>query len=124
MQKSIISNSALLVLSGDETLFIDYSNGGPMWQGEGHREIRKRIEFTSHFTQAPVVNVGFSLLDFAQDRAVRAEVVAEKVGAVSFDLVFKIWGDTRAAQGRANWIALGTAGKSDDFWQLQEEGIT
>lgn len=108
------------IQSGDETLFVDYETGGEMWTQEGHREARHRVQFTPAFDTAPVVHVGISLFDFAAHTAVRAEIVAEHVSATGFDLVFKTWSDTQAAQARANWLAIGQSRTGTALWDLNE----
>lgn len=116
----LIDPQKINIQSGDETLFIHFENDGPMWVQDGHRETRLSVAFDVAFDAPPVVHVGLSLIDFAADRAVRAEIVAEHISNTGFDLVFKTWADTRSAQARGNWLAIGTASQAGGNWDLQE----
>lgn len=116
----LIDPTKINIQSGDETLFVHYDSDGPMWTQEGHREARVRVQFTPVYDGPPVVHVGMSLLDFAGHTAVRAEIVAEHISATGFDLVFKTWSDTKTAQARANWLALGQSRAGADLWDLEE----
>ena len=46
---------------------------------------------------------------------IRAEVVAEQVTNLGFQLVFRTWGDSRVARVRMNWLAIGELAFADDW---------
>ena len=99
-------------------LFADFANGGPMWTGEGEREVRLHISFSKPFHEKPAVMVGLSLWDMASETNSRVDLSAESITKKGFNLVFKTWGDTRIARVRADWTAIGTL-KDDDDWDVE-----
>lgn len=105
------------VAQGDVQLFADYVDDGPMWTGNGDREVRREVSFPEGFRSSPVVHVSLSMLDVDQTTNTRVEVVAEEVTAQGFDLVFRTWGDTRIARARAAWMAIGDLRNHDD-WEV------
>lgn len=102
---------------GEVTLFTDYETGGPMWTGRGARARRTRVAFARPFVAPPVVHVSVTLWDFDQSTNARGDLAAEKVDAAGFEIVFRTWEDTHAAQLRVGWIALGPLPNPDD-WDL------
>ena len=98
---------------GDVQLFADYVDDGPMWTGSGDREIRREVKFAGKFKSPPAVHVNLSLLDVDQSTNTRVEIVAEDITTKGFDLVFRIWSDTRIA--RAAWLAIGDMRNADDW---------
>jgi hypothetical protein len=102
---------------GSLVLFSDFEDNGPMWTGEGPREVRRTVEFSEPFRAAPMVTVGISMWDTGGDTNQRADLRAEAVTAERFELVFRTWGDSRVARIRADWMALGEL-PAGDGWQL------
>jgi hypothetical protein len=102
---------------GEATLFSDYADGGPMWTGDGARARRHRVSFSRPFATRPVVHVSVTLWDFDKGANARADLSAERVSEEGFDIVFRTWADTRIAQIRVGWIALGQMPNPDD-WTL------
>ncbi|MHA7888529.1 H-type lectin domain-containing protein [Roseicyclus sp.] len=102
---------------GSLVLFSDFEDNGPMWTGEGPREVRRTVQFSEAFRAAPMVTVGISMWDTGGDTNQRADLQAEAVTAERFELVFRTWGDSRVARIRADWMALGELAGGDD-WQL------
>lgn len=98
-------------------LFEDYKTDGPMWVGEGSRELRRAICFSQHFVAPPAVIVGLSLWDYDHKSNLRGELLAENITAKGFDLVFRTWGDSRIARLGARWTALGPL-VDEDQWAL------
>jgi len=98
-------------------LFADYENGGPMWTGEGDREIRRRVTFPEPFRSVPTVTVGMSLLDSDKDANLRAHVLAENVARRGFEIVFRTWNDSRIARICVDWMAIGEV-EDDDYWDV------
>ena len=102
---------------GDNVLFSDYEDGGEMWTGQGPRERRKAIVFREPFHTAPTVQCTLSMWDVDHAHNMRADLTAENVTAMGFDLVFRTWGDSRVARARIGWLAIGEL-PGDDDWQL------
>jgi hypothetical protein len=102
---------------GSLLLFADFENGGPMWTGEGAREVRRAVRFAEPFADAPVVSVGIGLWDMDRRTNMRAEILAESVGREGFEIVFRTWGDSRVARIRADWMAIGPA-PDPEFWDV------
>ncbi|RWY39993.1 hypothetical protein EP867_12780 [Falsigemmobacter intermedius] len=103
------------ILQGQKMMFTDFQTGGPMWTGEGPREVRQRVHFATPFLQAPAVIVGISLWDSDRRTNLRADLCAESVTAEGFELVFRTWGDSRVARIRADWTAIGAVRDERDW---------
>lgn len=112
-----IPTHSIGISQGDETLFSDFENGGQMWTGKGTRESRKNIVFSTAYRTAPTVQASMSLWDIDGSKVMRADVAAENVSEIGFDLVFRTWGDTRVARVRVAWMAIGEL-PDDDQWEL------
>ena len=103
------------VEQGSQMLFSDFQDGGPMWTGEGTRERRCAVAFSRRFHAPPSVILGISLWDVKAGANLRADILAEAITQVGFEIVFRTWGDTRIARIRAEWTALGPLGHPDDW---------
>jgi hypothetical protein len=103
---------------GSIVMFSDFEDGGPMWTGNGARELRREVAFSSPFRDIPVVQVALGMWDVDHKHNMRVDVSTDKVGPEGFVLVFRTWGDTRVARVRADWIALGEV-RSDEDWQVE-----
>ncbi|MGP3695863.1 H-type lectin domain-containing protein [Rhodobacter sp. NSM] len=112
-----MSVRSLGIEQGSQVLFSDFSDGGPMWTGQGPREARKPVVFAEAFTAPPSVMVSISMWDLDRRSNTRADISAENVAATGFDLVFRTWGDSRVARIRADWTALGPV-RDDDLWDV------
>ena len=110
-------NGNLGIERGERVLFSDFEDGGKMWVDKGPRESRQRIKFTSDFVGPPIVHVGIVMWDIDQKSNQRADILAEKVDADGFDLVFRTWGDTQVARVRAAWLVIGQL-PDDEIWEL------
>lgn len=110
-----LRNHVVGVDQGDETLFSDFEDDGDMWTGEGDRERRLAVSYSSRFRSPPAVHVALSLYDMDSNHHFRAEISAENVTETGFDLVFRTWGDSRVARVRANWMAIGELPNEDDW---------
>ncbi len=108
---------AIGVDQGEDVLFSDYEDGGEMWTGSGPRERRHALKFNQAFKSSPVVHVALSMWDMDSAANARADISAENVTEVGFDVVFRTWGDSRVARARARWMAIGEVTHDDD-WQL------
>ena len=102
---------------GSDVLFSDFEHDGEMWTGEGSRIHRKSIKFSEPFRADPVVHVSISMWDMNQNSNQRADISAENITEMGFDIVFRTWGDTRVARVRADWLAIGEL-KHEDEWDL------
>lgn len=102
---------------GTIVLFSDFEDRGPMWAGEGPREIRRRIDFDDVFRAPPVVQVSLAMWDMDHRTNARIDLTVEKVEETGFMLVFRTWGDSRIARVRATWLALGEVWAEDD-WRI------
>lgn len=110
-----LTTGSIGIVQGSRVLFSDYADGGVMWTGQGDRESRHIISFKEAFTEPPVVMVGISMWDIDHKHNARADLVAEKITAKGFHLVFRTWGDTRVARIRADWTAIGAIRDEDDW---------
>lgn len=106
---------AIGVTQGNDEIFSDFSDGGEMWVGEGARARHKLIVFDEPFRSPPIVHVGISLWDVAQNTNLRADISAENITESGFDMVFQTWGDSKIARVRMNWIAFGELRYTDDW---------
>lgn len=111
------SSASIGIDQGNEEVFSDFMDGGPMWTGFGARERRKPVTFSEPFKTRPVVHVTLSLWDMDQGSNVRADLIADKVTETGFELVFRTWADTRVARVRMSWMAIGEVANPDD-WDL------
>ncbi|MBF9029242.1 hypothetical protein HKCCE3408_02430 [Rhodobacterales bacterium HKCCE3408] len=102
---------------GSELLFSDFEDGGQMWTGDGPREARRAVTFSTPFRGVPVVQVGMGMWDTDGKTNQRADLSAEDVTAQGFDIVFRTWGDSRVARVRADWLAIGELRDEDD-WEV------
>ncbi|MQQ09312.1 hypothetical protein GFB49_12665 [Epibacterium sp. SM1979] len=106
------------VEQGEEQIFSEFESGGTMWTGTGNRERRKPVLFSEVYAQPPAVQVTVSLWDMDTSAAIRAEIRAENITTVGFDIVFRTWSDSRIARLRASWIAIGDLPFADD-WDVE-----
>jgi H-type lectin domain len=106
------------ILQGSRVLFSDYATDGPMWVGQGARESRHVIGFSEPFRRPPALLVGISLWDTDHNANMRADLSAEEVTEHGFHLVFRTWGDSRIAQLRADWTAIGPV-RDEDSWDIE-----
>jgi len=95
------------ILSGEELLFSDFENNGQMWSGDGEREVRTNVSFETAFSAAPSVMVNMAMIDMSHDTNFRADLRAENITQLGFDIVFRTWDNTRVARLRATWQAIG-----------------
>jgi hypothetical protein len=112
-----ISSHLLGVEQGEVVLFSDFDNDGPMWTGEGARQVRQTVTFSEPFTEPPVVRVWLTMWDIAHTAVSRADIAAWDVQTESFSIVFRTWGDTRVARVRAGWLALGPV-RDEENWDV------
>lgn len=112
-----LRNHLIGVDQGTKTLFSDFEDGGAMWAGLGSRSRATSIEFRSEFKDIPMVHVSLDMWDMDQKTNQRADISAENITTVGFDVVFKTWGDTKIARVRAAWFAIGEFAGEDE-WEL------
>ncbi len=112
-----LRNHLIGVDQGTSILFSDFEDNGPMWAGNGPREKRKRINFSTPFKSIPNVMVTMDMFDMDQKTNQRADVSAMAIDHNGFDAVFKTWGDTKIARVRVAWMAIGEV-KGEDEWDL------
>ena len=112
-----IPSGSVGILQGSRVLFSDFADGGVMWTGQGDRESRHIIKFHEAFRQPPTVMTSIGMWDIDHKHNSRADITAEQITTVGFQLVFRTWGDTRVARVRADWIAVGAV-KDDDDWDV------
>jgi hypothetical protein len=112
-----ISTHSVGIQQGSRILFSDFADGGAMWTGSGPRESRHAIRFAEPYHAPPAVTVGISMWDMDQKTNLRADIRAEHIDVVGFDLVFRTWGDTRVARIRADWLAIGPV-RDEDVWDV------
>jgi hypothetical protein len=103
------------VEDGEVVLFSDFDSNGPMWTGEGARQVRHVITFGQAYVEPPTVRVWLTMWDIANTATSRVDIAAWDVQKDSFAIVFRTWGDTRIARVRAGWMALGPVRDEDDW---------
>lgn len=99
---------AVCIDQGSRVLFDDVSEGGPMWQGSGPREVRVFQPFRAPFIDEPAVMISLGMWDIDHQTNGRVDIKAEVISAGGFEIVFRTWGDTHVARVRAEWLAIGT----------------
>lgn len=102
---------------GDVVLFSDFESGGPMWTGDGPREVRAQVAFAEPFVAPPSVRVALTMWDMSNATNARADVAAEDVDKSGFAILFRTWGDTHVARVRVGWQAIGPL-RDDDIWEV------
>ncbi len=112
-----LSNHRIGICDGDEMLFSDLDENGPMWSGNGPRKVRHAVRFAQRYRNAPSVQVSLSMIDIDHTTNTRLELRAEQITEWGFDIVFQTWSDTRIARARATWIAIGEVAHDDD-WEI------
>lgn len=90
-------------------LFNHVDENGPMWSGDGDREVRFKLRFTASFQRIPHITLGISGMDSSCGQNLRFSLAAETVTSESFVIVFKTWGDTKIARASVSWSAIGQA---------------
>ncbi|SEM73374.1 H-type lectin domain-containing protein [Palleronia pelagia] len=98
-------------------LFSDFAHSGPMWTGEGPREVTQPVVFVEPFLEAPHVMVSVALWDIDSATNMRADISAQRVTPEGFSIVFKTWGDSRLARVRADWTAIGAV-DDPELWDV------
>jgi hypothetical protein len=112
-----LSSGTVGIDHGDVVLFSDFEDDGQMWRGEGPRQSRAPVTFTQPYLQPPHVQVSISMWDIANTTNIRADVQAENITTVGFDIVFRTWADTQVARVRVAWTSFGDL-PNDDGWEL------
>lgn len=112
-----ISSGSLGIDQGSRVLFSDFADGGMMWTGNGPRECRHQVTFREAFADVPSVQVSISMWDLDQKSNARADISADTITPMGFELVFRTWGDSRVARIRADWLAIGPL-RDPDGWEL------
>ena len=106
---------------GSVHLFSDYDTDGPMWSGTGAREVAKRIMFSEPFARPPAVTLQIAMLDSHSDHFLRMSYDATDATCAAFTLVFKTWSDTRLAQVKMSWQAIGELPQDDDWLAFSQD---
>ncbi|MEL6608865.1 MAG: H-type lectin domain-containing protein [Pseudomonadota bacterium] len=112
-----LRNHYIGIDQGEEILFQDFENGGPMWTGTGPRMSRRLVSYGEAFRSAPSVQVALTMWDFDEAKNARVDLKAENITKDGFEIVFRTWGDTRVARVRVGWTAMGELRDSDE-WDL------
>ena len=110
-----LQNHLIGVEQGDQLLFSDFEDHGPMWAGKGARRSRTTVTFSEPFRKPPTVHVALCMIDMDHQTNQRMDLRAESVTATDFEIVLRTWGDTRIARLRANWMAIGEVTHEDDW---------
>jgi hypothetical protein len=100
---------------GSAIIFSDFEEDGPMWRGQGDREVRRSIQFEEAFASPPAVQAVLEMWDFFEGTNLRAHIRADSITREGFELVFRTWGDTKVARARASWLAIGELTDPDDW---------
>ena len=118
-----LRNHLIGVDQGSVVIFSDFEEDGPMWRGEGEREVRRSVRFSEAFAEPPAVHAALEMWDFHEGTNLRAHIRADAITTGGFELVFRTWGDTRVARARGAWLAIGALRDPDD-WSIEAAGDT
>lgn len=102
---------------GEVVLFSDFENGGPMWSGDGQRDVSVPVKFSEPFDMPPSVTVSLALCDMSNEAFMRMDLRTKNVTSFGFDIAFATWGDTKFARVRVAWQAIGAV-SSEDAWDI------
>jgi hypothetical protein len=116
MSMKRIYASTIGIDQGSELLFSDYETDGEMWVGSGDRTRSVGIKFSESFAAVPNVFVTLEVVDIDHSANQRTEVKADNITPKGFDIVFSTWSDTKVAQARVSWMAIGGV-DADDNWE-------
>ena len=100
-----------------DVLLSDFDSDGPMWTGDGPRELRHPVRFAEGFLVPPAVVVGLTMWDISNGANARVDVTADDIGIEGFEIRFRTWGDSRIARVRVGWQAIGAL-VDDDLWEI------
>ena len=98
--------SEISILVGYQELFDHVDPNGEMWDGEGERDVRVRVEFDTPLERAPHVFLSVVQLDSSQAQNLRFQLLADSITNDGFDTVFRTWSDTRLASCLVQWMAM------------------
>ena len=112
-----LDSHKLGIEQGETVLFSDFENGGPMWSGDGQRDVSVPIVFSESFDMPPSVMVTLALCDMSNEAYMRMDLRAKNVTTRGFDIAFATWGDTKFARVRAAWQGIGAV-SSEDTWDI------
>ena len=82
------------------------SPGWRLYDGNGLRENRFRVDFNPDLTDRPEVIVALSGVDLIHGNNHRLTVHAENISKEGFEVVFRTWADTRVYSATASWLAV------------------
>lgn len=97
------------IISAAGELFNHVDENGPMWAGDGDREVRFKVRFSTSFQRPPHITLGITGMDSSKDQNLRFSLDAEAVTQEGFEVVMKTWDDTKIARASVNWSAIGQA---------------
>ena len=112
-----LNSHSVGVASGNEVLFSDFEDDGAMWSGSGPRMNRTAVKFSEEFASPPSVIASLSMFDVSNGANMRADLQAENITELGFDLVFRTWEDTQIARIRVAWQAVGEL-PNEDTWDI------
>ncbi len=112
---SINSVEGNFVQQGEELIFSHYEDSGPMWSGDGQRQVSYHIEFDRPFIGNPIVQLSITLMDVQTDPLIRYDISATEITSDGFSILFQTWADSRFARVRVGWIAIGQSIR-DEYW--------
>jgi H-type lectin domain-containing protein len=97
------------IITAAGELFNHVDENGPMWAGDGDREVRVEVRFSAIFQRPPHISLGISGIDSSMAQNLRFSLVHEAVTTEGFEIVMKTWSDTKIARASVNWSAIGQA---------------
>ena len=112
-----LSSNSVGIDSGEVVMFSDFEDDGQMWRGNGPRQSRETVKFSTSYKSIPHVQVSISMWDISNNSNIRADVQAECISTDGFEIVFRTWSDTQVARIRVAWTAIGELPNEDD-WEL------
>ncbi len=97
------------IITASGELFNHVDKNGPLWAGDGDRQVRLKVRFVARFQRLPHIMLGICGMDSSCAQNLRFSLVAGHISVEGFEIVFKTWGDTKIARASINWSAIGQA---------------
>jgi hypothetical protein len=89
---------------GEVEIFSQWPNG-PMWTGNGPRQVSTEIKFRCPFPCVPKVIATINTLDSSKDANLRVRVTCSAVTTAGFTVTAATWADTKLAVVGVSWMA-------------------
>jgi hypothetical protein len=115
-----VGQAAMVAWEQDSLLLFDHvETRGPMWCGDGRREVAASVPFHRPFSGVPSVQVSIRMIDGDAKSNLRLDLSVSEVDAARFIVTARTWSDTRIGRLAVSWFAIGErAAEDEDVWTL------